>query len=270
MICLYLKILHISHNGLPDWRVEKTGITGKKNGYNLFFGGPKSEYKNDIFTKIYNIEWTPAANYGLPFYWYKLKRKIHEIIEDVRPDIIHAHNIISAKAASEFNIPLVYDDHEYWSVYALLSKEQRIMSHKNIVRNFLTTKMNDFRKRRCLKMWTKWEEEVVSSHPTLTVSNLIVKDLKNKYLNYDIFLLPNFPLKIETLDFINPIPHENFSGVYAGIDRKYLRQSHRNMDGLEKIFDDNNIGELNIIGRKDKNSSKVKYHGFMANMFNVQ
>ncbi len=34
-----MRILHLSDDGLPDWRVEKSALTAKKNGHEVFFGG---------------------------------------------------------------------------------------------------------------------------------------------------------------------------------------------------------------------------------------
>ena len=42
---------------------------------------------------------------------------------DTKPDIIHAHNIFSAKMVFEFGIPFVYDDYEYWSHHARVVAE---------------------------------------------------------------------------------------------------------------------------------------------------
>ena len=57
------------------------------------------------------------AKYKFPFSYQRVKKKIHNIIDEIRPDIIHAHNILPAKIASEFEIPLVFDDHEYSSMH---------------------------------------------------------------------------------------------------------------------------------------------------------
>jgi len=32
-----MRILHLSDDGLPDWRVEKSALTARKNGHQLFF-----------------------------------------------------------------------------------------------------------------------------------------------------------------------------------------------------------------------------------------
>jgi len=34
-----LRVLHLSDTGLPDWRVEKSAITGIKQGYSLLLAG---------------------------------------------------------------------------------------------------------------------------------------------------------------------------------------------------------------------------------------
>jgi hypothetical protein len=80
----------------------------------MFAGKLPGNYVNTIFSKLYGIIWTAKARYGIPVYWGYVKKQVASIIKDVRPDIVHAHNIFSAKMISEFNIPFVYDDHEYW------------------------------------------------------------------------------------------------------------------------------------------------------------
>ena len=107
----------MSHEGLPDWRVEKSAISASKLGHEVIFAGRKSpvSYDRKIFLKIYEVNWTAKARLGIPFYWRTVKKQIEKLIRDVKPDIVHAHNIFSAKMISEFGVPFVYDDHEYWS-----------------------------------------------------------------------------------------------------------------------------------------------------------
>ena len=113
----YLKILHLSHESLPDWRIEKSALTGLRFGHTVLFAGAKisSSYERKTFAKTYEINWNAKARYGVPFYWHSVKKQIDKVLRDTRPDIVHAHNIFSAKMISEFDIPFVYDDHEYWS-----------------------------------------------------------------------------------------------------------------------------------------------------------
>ena len=45
-------------------------------------------------------------------YWESVKRKLAKVLDETRPDIVHAHNIFSARMISEFQVPFVYDDHQ--------------------------------------------------------------------------------------------------------------------------------------------------------------
>ena len=62
----------------------------------------KYGYTNKFFNKIYEIEIDIIAKYKFPFFYQIVKKKINNIIKELRPDIIHAHNIFSGKIASEF------------------------------------------------------------------------------------------------------------------------------------------------------------------------
>jgi hypothetical protein len=114
-----LKIQHLSDASLPDWRTEKSAITASNCGHEVIFAGRDSKnYQTKTFSKIYEIKWTFKARIGIPFYWHSVKKQVERVIREVRPDIVHAHNICSAKMISEFGLPFVYNDHEYWSKLA--------------------------------------------------------------------------------------------------------------------------------------------------------
>ena len=59
-----LRILHLSTEGLPDWRIEKSAITAKSQGHDVLFAGSKSPFNYDrkTFSKVYEITWTAKAN----------------------------------------------------------------------------------------------------------------------------------------------------------------------------------------------------------------
>ena len=120
-----MKILHLSTEGLPDWRIEKSAITAYSQGHEVLFAGSKSPFKYDrnTFSKVYEVIWSAKARYGLPYYWSLVRKQISKIIKDARPEIVHAHNIFSAKMMLEFDLPFVYDDHEYWSKQSRLLLE---------------------------------------------------------------------------------------------------------------------------------------------------
>ena len=274
-----MKVLHLSEYGLPDWRIEKSAITAKREGHDVFFAGQKKKYgyTNKIFNKIYEIEINIIAKYKFPFYYQIVKKKINNIIKEIRPDIIHAHNIFSGKIASEFDIPFVFDDHEYSSMYGKLVAEA---SKRLESQNILTLKkfnyfVKKYVKRHLSNLWIEWEKDIVSENPTITVSEIIAEELKNKYNNNNVFVVPNLPMTDELSHLINPEYRKEVSSVYLGLDSFSVKNyyTHRDMSGLIETFKNNEIGRLDIIGWNDakKETSKIKFHGYNSrdNIFKI-
>jgi glycosyltransferase involved in cell wall biosynthesis len=79
----------------------------------------------------------------------------------------------------------------------------------------------------------------------------------------DIFVVPNFPLEVETTEFSEPQPHEKLSCVYAGGDSKYKQVTNRDICGLPNLFMSRDIGNLTIIGWEEEASEKFKATGFL-------
>jgi glycosyltransferase involved in cell wall biosynthesis len=281
-----LRILHFSNQGLPDWRIEKSAISASNLGHEVTFIGssPVNYEKSVVFSKIYEINWTAKARLGIPFYWHSVKKQVDKVIKELKPDIVHAHNIFSAKMISEFGLPFVYDDHEYWSIFSMLLSEMTgklTFRRKTIVdiAKYIAVDLPTYVRRafinKCVVyLWTNWEKEVVSSNPTITVSDKIAEDLRGLGNNRNrIFVVPNFPMKFEVKDFEKPYFHNKLSSVYAGSDGHFKQKyPNRDMDGFTDMFANRDIGNLIIIGwgGKPSLSSKVKYTGFVSrhSMFN--
>jgi hypothetical protein len=267
-----MRILHISDDGLPDWRVEKAALTAKKNGHEVFFGGRlNSNFQSTAFSEIYPIKWNAAAMIGIPYYYHSVKKQIAKLVKLVRPDIVHSHNIGSSKISHELGLPFVFDDHEYFGMLSLVNAEN-IKFHDRtyqysglgLGRTFHSIKLG-FISRRSISNWTRWEKELVSSVPTITVSEQIADDLRKVRTGStkDIFVVPNFPLQIETTEFSEPQPHEKLSCVYAGGDSKFKQVTNRDISGLPNLFVSRDIGNLTIIGWDPESSEKFKATGFL-------
>ena len=282
-----MRILHLSHEGLPDWRIEKSAISASNVGHDVMFGGrnPTNYYNRNTFSKIYKINWTAKARLGIPLYWRSVKKQFERVIRETKPDLVHAHNIFSAKMISEFDIPFVYDDHEYWSRHSQLLTEMAGKlswrgkakdeddNNNNIAvelpRKVRRLLINNY----AIHLWTKWEKEVVSSHPTITVSDEIAQGLmvigNNNNNIKKVFVVPNFPMRDEVKHSEKPEFHNRLSSVYAGGDGYNIEKyPNRNIDGLTDIFSNHdNIGDLTIIGWKEEkssSSSRIKYMGYLA------
>jgi hypothetical protein len=267
-----LKVLHLSDMHLPDWRIEKSAFTDLNLGHEVVFAGMKSNYTGNIFSKVFQVHWTPRARRAVPFYWHSVKKQLEGVIKETRPDIIHAHNIFSAKMVSEFGIPFVYDDHEFWPIYVKRQAEVSKQSQHRLQRSssawpraIVRKILREFLASRAIRLWTRWEEEIVSSHPTITVSEQIAAELRTNYHAKNVFVVPNFPMYSEVKDFEKPRFLDSLSSVYAGGDGYNIdKYPSKNIDGFDNAFIQKDIGNLVVIGWDDKSSSnKVRYRGFL-------
>jgi hypothetical protein len=276
-ILAHLKILHLSHESLPDWRIEKAAISALNNGHEVAFAGiyPKN-YNNKTFSEIYYLVWTAKARLGIPFYWHSVEKQLEKIISQARPDIVHAHNIFSAKMISQFDYPFVYDDHEYWSQLSKMLSEMvdklfsRHTSAKDLIPSVLIGLPRKIRRilinQHAISLWTKWEKQLVSSVPTITAQGEVAAaELRSRNNSKKVFVVPNFPMKSETQDLAIPYKQTRLSSVYAGSDGLNLQMMPcRNIHGIIKTFTDHNIGPLSIIGWKSKSEHpKIRYTGFL-------
>jgi hypothetical protein len=147
-----------------------------------------------------------------------IRREWAEAVREVDPDLIHANDIIAAKFSSDLGVPMVYDDHEYWSAQRIIYNNWPLWK-RIAIRPFL-------------KAIPQWEQEILSKHVTLTVSDGIAEEHR-RYCGH-VFVLRNFSLKAEVKNLqVNP----GRSGiVYVGNDFMRPRFApHRNMEGLQEF-----------------------------------
>ena len=265
-----MRILHLSDDGLPDWRVEKSALTAKKAGHEVFFGGRLDDNaKSTIFSEIHRINWTAGALVGIPYYYHRVKRQIEKLVKQLGPDIIHSHNIGSAKISHDLGLPAVFDDHEYFGMLSRVNAENiKLQNTQNLKSGFDRIKQNmkaSFISQKSISNWTNWEKELVLSLPTITVSEQIANELREVAdgKTKEIIVVPNFPLEGE-ISFKEPQDHGHLSSVYAGGDSKHKQVTNRDISGLTNLFADNDIGNLTIIGWAHAESSeKYKATGFL-------
>lgn len=265
-----MRILHLSDDGLPDWRVEKSALTGKKAGHEVYFGGRlDNNAKSTIFSEIHRINWTAGAMVGIPYYYHRVKRQIEKLVKQLGPDIIHSHNIGSAKISHDLGLPAVFDDHEYFGMLSRVNAENiKLQNTQNLKSGFDRIKQNmkvSFISQQSISNWTNWEKELVLSVPTITVSEQIANELREVAdgKTKEIIVVPNFPLETE-ISFKEPQDHVHLSSVYAGGDSKHKQVTNRDISGLTNLFADNDIGNLTIIGwERAESSEKYKATGFL-------
>jgi len=217
-----LRILHTSHKGLPDHRIEREAYIARTKGHSISFLGfePSKNSMLDVFDDTILLK---KINYKQIVYGQSIREEWAEQIRRIDPDLIHANDIIAAVFSSNLGIPMVYDDHEYWSAqraaYDSWPLIQRIRSR--IFTNAIP----------------KWERDILSKHVTITVSEGIAREHRLHCSN--VLVLQNFNLKIEVEDLPANTKREGL--VFVGNDllrKKFL--PHRDLTGLKDYlsFDD--------------------------------
>lgn len=265
-----MKILHVSESGLPDWRIEKAAITGYEDGKNqvFFCGCGTSNYLREfkVFSKIYEIIWTDNAMRGFPFYQNKVKKQIKKIVEEIRPDIIHAHNIFAAKVTSDFGIPLVFDNHEFWKIYSKvrLEKDLQLSNTKKYQRNPIRRSLREIIIKYSANSWIKWESELIRKYPTITVSDKIAEELKKIENKNDVFVVPNFPMQFEIENIKTPEKQTEISLIYAGADKMVGKNpTFRDFEGLPEIIERKDVCKMTFIGMEGQDTKNIRYTGFL-------
>ncbi|HET6640322.1 MAG TPA: glycosyltransferase [Nitrososphaeraceae archaeon] len=275
-----MRVLHVSHEGLPDWRVEKSAITAMKLGYRVSFAGkPGNNINKTKFAKIYEIEWNSKARLGIPYYWQQVKRQLHKILKQEAPDLVHSHNLYSAKLISELGVPFVFDDHEYWSVSSKILLEMDYQPFQSSIRTrtrinpekpniSMKRRMNRIRRRLidryAIRLWTAWEKELISTAPVIVVSESIAKDYQ-RHGNIRSFLVPNYPILSEVEALGSPTYQTQLNCIYSGGDgNDKVMYPQRQMDGLFELFENDRRFPLTIAGWSDSSFSNLRFLGFLS------
>ncbi|MFW9925026.1 MAG: glycosyltransferase, partial [Candidatus Thorarchaeota archaeon] len=115
-------ILMLSHNDIPDARVEKESQALLAAGHKVYLIVPnvREEEAKKSFTEVI------THNYNLKHYFFgfPIKKTLQHhlaLIKKYNIDIIRAHNIIciniALKLAKKTDTKLIFDDHETWSLW---------------------------------------------------------------------------------------------------------------------------------------------------------
>jgi len=214
-----MKILHTTPKGLPDWRIEREAYLAKQAGHSieLLGMGDKTTPYLDVFD---NITMLRSINNRQVVLDKKIRKEWVEAIESISPDLIHANDIIAAKYSSAANIPMVYDDHEYWSAQILNYRGWPLWKRLAI--------------RPFFEAVPKWEREILSKYVTITVSDGIAEE--HRRICKHVFVLRNFNLRFEVQDL--PINPDRKGIAYVGADFQLKHFApHRDMTGLKDVVE---------------------------------
>ncbi len=190
-----------------------------------------------------------------------VQRRFNDFVRIVKPDLIHAHNVIAAKAAEESGVPMVYDDHEFWSMWmkAELGNWPRdFLAHPRKARASITRLY-------AARLWTRWESEIVPVVPTIAVCDATARAHEKN--GGHVFVVPNLPSTLE----INSIPPPRLKGAplstaIVGNDFSSPMKTRESW-GVLDLFANNLLGELLVIGETLPISSRnVRSMGFVEHL----
>ncbi len=214
-----LKILHISHAGLPDVRVEKTALTMKKRGHHVVFlgGQPINGQHLNVFDETYYL---PLGNSLQIVFDPRVKRRWIKKIREINPDFVHAHNCIVAHFLIDEDFPVIFNDHE------LMSKQTSKFEIRSMTRRMAVKPL--------VRSFAKWEHELAERFPVITVHPNMTKEYQG--ITRYVATVPNVPTysQVEGLEE-KPERHGN---VYVGGDfslPKFI--PYRNLEGLKELID---------------------------------
>lgn len=281
------KVLMTHDSDIDDPRIMYAAMTAKKAGYEVHFAGVDTEnalpntsevfksfnymtfgYYSWVAKETNNIAlvkiWSGlrklgarADSYAYPWYHYHYyaKKQLKEIIDKVRPDIIHAHNIISAHYCIDAGVPVIMDDHEYSSLHA------RALYEGEAIR----TLRQRFGYPMAEKRWIEWEKDVGKKCKAVITVAEPTTDYWKTITSSPCYTIPNYPLK----DEMHADPNNTAVGskdmwtVYMGNDDPKKPRSQRNISGLYEVFEDHTAGKLLRIGIKSPNNNYIRSVGYI-------
>jgi hypothetical protein len=136
-------ILMVTHNKIPDARVEKESFVLRKAGHKVFLATPavKEKKAEKAFDKVFTYSHTYKHNHFFREAVNEVAQFYEKIILENNIDVVHAHNIFTAHIASKVvkkhKLKFIFDDHETWSLW-LKERAKRAVGIKNrLVRSFV-------------------------------------------------------------------------------------------------------------------------------------
>lgn len=234
-----MRVLHLAHDPLPDERIERAAMSARKQGWEAHYAGSALRGKlisDDAFKSITTIPFSSRANLHLRPDWTTLKKRFLNVLSKIRPDVVHAHNIIAAKLALESEVSFVYDDHEYWSQSSRLNNYRFHELKKRTINSYAR------------RIWTEWEKQILARAPILTVSETIAEE--HRKLSKRVFVVPNMPTTKEIpQDPLSAKRSDVLSSAYVGNDvSSRTRNPVRDVSGLTELFYTRDLGRLVVIG----------------------
>lgn len=210
----------------------------KKKGHEQLFlgGGPIRGQAHSAFSEAFHVSF---GSHLRIVYDSRIRKRWLKQIDAIKPDVVHAHNLIAAAMMLDTDYPVIYDDHEYWS------KQDFRFETRPFLRRMAGKPL--------ISVTPKWERSILESYPVLTVSENIAKE--HREIASHVEVTHNYPLCSEVEGLTSP--ERRVGAVYIGSDFQNTRFSlHRDMTGLQDIL---NFDILTGISHREMMNTLTKY-----------
>ncbi len=183
---MYSRVLIVSEDGLPDIRVEKMMNTLARIAEEIHFIGEYRGFSGIELIKkpvIHNVTWSRRENLLIPPYYHFLARRVKKLVEEIKPELIIAVNLIAGSILDKYGYNFILDYHEAWSLLLEYIKPPSILRKVTYM----------LRKHR----YPSLEEKLVTKYPFITFSNNAREYFREKYGIEKIYVVKNYPSILE-------------------------------------------------------------------------
>ncbi|MHA2208153.1 MAG: hypothetical protein ACXABV_03200 [Candidatus Thorarchaeota archaeon] len=188
-----------------------------KDGHTLLFIGGEPVEGESIFQETKHL---PLPSGPRIVYDNRVKTKWIKEIENLKPDIVHAHNTIVGHFLLDTELPVVLDDDEVYS------QQPWMYQARPFVRRLLARVM--------WRQFPKWEKQMAERYPVITVS----EGLADYYRQFTsrVSVVINTPTLTQVEGLENPEDRDGL--VYIGRDFSWPKFiPFRDMTGLRDLLD---------------------------------
>lgn len=189
-----------------------------------------------------------------------MRNQFDLVLKEVKPDIVHAHNIFAAKLAIEAGLPMIYDDHEYWSMWMKAELEGWI---KDLIVNVGKSKAI-LTQRYGAYLWSRWEERILSDVPSIAVCEATAREHEQR--GSAAYVIPNMLNDFEARSMPTVQPSSSLSTAIIGNDFSAPMKIRDSREALT-LFSNRELGRLTIIGDPGiKSRDNVESLGSLGHM----
>lgn len=136
------KILFVTHSLTPDKRIDQEAQSLMNAGFEVFLicRGKKKDKTPNFYKEIFIVNLNRGQLAYFPNAVRKARKKYKKIIDEIKPNFIHANDLPVANIVRKIipeKVKFIYDDHEVWDLHYKLYADRTVNWLKKIQRRYL-------------------------------------------------------------------------------------------------------------------------------------